>query len=114
MKDAKLVALAEAQWIRSYVRLLMGSGRILGADPMISSRGMSSGLTSLWGCSCLNASKYAMTERLGCCVAGGLEFFFLFFFCGRKLTCPSMPIIPAIRKTDKANHRRVSGRQHIL
>ena len=29
MKDAKLVALAEAQWIRSYVRLLMGSGMIL-------------------------------------------------------------------------------------
>ena len=25
MKDAELVALAEAQWIRSYVRLLMGS-----------------------------------------------------------------------------------------
>ena len=40
-----------------------------------------------------------------------------FFFgggCGRKLTCPSMPIISAIRKTDKANHRRVSGPQHIL
>ena len=34
--------------------------------------------------------------------------------CGRKLTCPSMPIISAIRKTDKANHRRVSGPQHIL
>ena len=31
MKDAKLVALAEAQWIRSCVRLLMGSGMILGA-----------------------------------------------------------------------------------
>ena len=33
MKDAELVALAEAQWIRSYVRLLMGSGMILGAPP---------------------------------------------------------------------------------
>ena len=31
MKDAKLVALAVAQWIRSYVRLLMGSRMILGA-----------------------------------------------------------------------------------
>ena len=31
MKDAKLVALAEAQWIRSYVRLLMGSRTSLGA-----------------------------------------------------------------------------------
>ena len=31
MKDAELVALAEAQWIRSYVRLLVGSGMILGA-----------------------------------------------------------------------------------
>ena len=29
MKDAELVALAEAQWIRSYVPLLMGSGMIL-------------------------------------------------------------------------------------
>ena len=40
-----------------------------------------------------------------------------FFFCfpgGRKLTCSSMPIISAIRKTDKANHRRLSGPQHIL
>ena len=33
MKDAKLVALAEAQWIRSYKRLLTGSGMILGARP---------------------------------------------------------------------------------
>ena len=33
MKDAKLVALAEAQWIRSSVRLLMGRGMILGAPP---------------------------------------------------------------------------------
>ena len=33
MKDAELVALAEAQWIRSYVRLLMDSGMILGAPP---------------------------------------------------------------------------------
>ena len=33
MKDAKLVAVVEAQWIRSYVRLLMGSGIILGAPP---------------------------------------------------------------------------------
>ena len=33
MKDAELVALAEAQWIRPYVRLLMGSGIILGAPP---------------------------------------------------------------------------------
>ena len=33
MKDAKLVALAEVQWIRSYVRLRMGSGMILGAPP---------------------------------------------------------------------------------
>ena len=33
MKDVKLVALAETQWIRSYVRLLMGSGKILGAPP---------------------------------------------------------------------------------
>ena len=31
-----------------------------------------------------------------------------------ELTCPSMPIISALRKTDKANHRRVSGPQHIL
>ena len=31
MKDAELAALAEAQWIRSYVRLLMGSRMILGA-----------------------------------------------------------------------------------
>ena len=30
MKDAMLVALAEAQWIRSYIRLLMGRGMILG------------------------------------------------------------------------------------
>ena len=35
MKDAKLVALAEAQWIRSYVWLLMGSGVILGAPPLL-------------------------------------------------------------------------------
>ena len=33
MKDAKLVALAEVQWISSNVRLLMGSGMILGAPP---------------------------------------------------------------------------------
>ena len=33
MKDAKSVALAEEQWISSYVRLLMGSGMILGAPP---------------------------------------------------------------------------------
>ena len=33
MKDSELVALAEAQWIRSYVRLLVGSGMILGAPP---------------------------------------------------------------------------------
>ena len=33
MKDAKLVALAEAQWIRSYVRLLMGSRISLAAPP---------------------------------------------------------------------------------
>ena len=33
MKDVKLVALAEAQRISSYVRLLMGSGMILGAPP---------------------------------------------------------------------------------
>ena len=30
MKVAMLVALAEAQWIRSYVRLLMGRRMILG------------------------------------------------------------------------------------
>ena len=30
---------------------------------MTSWKGMSSGLTSLWGCSCLNASKYAATRR---------------------------------------------------
>ena len=30
------------------------------------------------------------------------------------LTCPSMPIMSATRKRDKANHRRVSGPQHIL
>ena len=34
MKDAKLVALAEAQWIRSYVRLLMGSRMIPGCTPV--------------------------------------------------------------------------------
>ena len=33
MKDAMLVALAEALWIRSYVRVLMGRGMILGAPP---------------------------------------------------------------------------------
>ena len=33
MKDVKLVALAEAQWVRSYVGLLMGSAMILGAPP---------------------------------------------------------------------------------
>ena len=33
MKDAELVALVEAQWIRAYVRLLIGSGMILGAPP---------------------------------------------------------------------------------
>ena len=33
MKDVKLVALSEAQWIRSYVWPLMGSGMILGAPP---------------------------------------------------------------------------------
>ena len=33
MNDAESVALAEAQWIRSYVRLLVGSGKILGAPP---------------------------------------------------------------------------------
>ena len=43
-----------------------------------------------------------------------LLFFFSLFFCGRKLTCPSMPILSATRKTDKANHRRVAGPQHIL
>ena len=39
-----------------------------------------------------------------------------FFFSGggRQLTCPSMPIISALEKTDKANYRRVSGPQHIL
>ena len=31
MKNAKLIALAEAQWIWSYVWLLMGSRMILGA-----------------------------------------------------------------------------------
>ena len=42
--------------------------------------------------------------------ASGMSFFlFYFFWGGRKLTCPSMPIISAIRKTDKVNHRRVSG-----
>ena len=35
MKDAMLVALAEAQWIRSYVRLLIGSGVFLGALPPV-------------------------------------------------------------------------------
>ncbi|CAK0787915.1 hypothetical protein CVIRNUC_011137 [Coccomyxa viridis] len=35
MKDAKLVALAEAQWIRSFVRLLMGSGMILDLRPVL-------------------------------------------------------------------------------
>ena len=40
--------------------------------------------------------------------------FYFFFFWVRKLTCPSMPIIPAIRKTAKANYWRVSGPQHIL
>ena len=43
-----------------------------------------------------------------------VSYLFYFFSDGRKLTCPSMPIISAIRKTDKANHRRVSGPQHIL
>ena len=33
MKDAMLVALAEAQWIGSNGWLLMGSGMILGAPP---------------------------------------------------------------------------------
>ena len=33
MEDAELVALAEAQWIKSCVRLLMGRGMILGAPP---------------------------------------------------------------------------------
>ena len=33
MKDAMSVALAEALWRSSYVRLLMGSGLILGAPP---------------------------------------------------------------------------------
>ena len=33
VKDAESVALAEAQRIGSYVRLLMGSGMILGAPP---------------------------------------------------------------------------------
>ena len=41
-------------------------------------------------------------------------YLFIFYFGGRKLTCPSMPIISATRKTDKANHWRVSGPQHIL
>ena len=45
--------------------------------------------------------------------AAGHCFFFSFFWV-RKLTCPSMPILSATRKTDKANHRRVSGPQHIL
>ena len=44
----------------------------------------------------------------------GLHFIYFFFFGGRKLTCPSMPILSATRKTDKANHRRVAGPQHIL
>ena len=33
MKDAMLVALAEAEWIGSNGWLLMGSGMILGAPP---------------------------------------------------------------------------------
>ena len=33
MNDAELVALAEAQWIKSCVRLLMGRVIILGAPP---------------------------------------------------------------------------------
>ena len=33
MKDAEMVALAEAQWIVGYARLLMGSGMILGTPP---------------------------------------------------------------------------------
>ena len=31
--------------------------------PMTSWKSMSSGLTSLWGCSCLDASKYSTTRR---------------------------------------------------
>ena len=41
-------------------------------------------------------------------------YIFFFIFGGRKLTCPAMPIMSATRKTDKANHRRVSVPQHIL
>ena len=44
----------------------------------------------------------------------GLRNFLCVCVCGRKLTWPSMPIMSATRKTDKANHRRVSGPQHIL
>ena len=39
---------------------------------------------------------------------------FYIYFWRRKLTCPMMPIMSAIQKTDEANHRRVSGPQHIL
>ena len=46
----------------------------------------------------------------------GLAVAYLLYFIsdGRELTCPSMPIISAIRKTDKANYRILSGPQHIL
>ena len=47
-------------------------------------------------------------------MAKQLPFSFICFLCGRKLTCPSMPIFSAVRKTDKAHHRRVSGPQDVL
>ena len=56
-------------------------------------------------------TDYKLAARV---IASRLFSFFFFFFCGRKLTCARMPIISATRKTDKANHRRVSGPQHIL
>ena len=39
---------------------------------------------------------------------------FLIFWFWRKLTRPSLPIMSAIRKTETADHRKVSGPQHIL
>ena len=39
---------------------------------------------------------------------------FFYFFGGRKLTCPSMAIISAIRKTDKGPQESVGSTTHPM
>ena len=50
----------------------------------------------VWVGSWITACRFAVISRGRCT-------YFFFLFWGRKLTCPSMPILSATRKTDKAN-----------